>query len=66
MKKNIQKNLKPKLDKSLRNNLEFVESEAFALRRRKLKGRKRKHSGEENKSPKQVTLILSVSQLIDC
>ena len=50
----ILKNLISKLDKKTKNNLEIISAEEFASCRKKLKGRKRKHSGIETTSPKQV------------
>ena len=50
----ILKNLISKLDKKTKNNLKIISAEEFANCRNKLKGRKRKHSGIETTSPKQV------------
>ena len=50
----ILKNLISKLDKKTKNNLQIISAVIFANCRNKLRGRKRKHSGIETTSPKQV------------
>ena len=50
----ILKNLISKLDKKTKNNIQFISAEEFANCRNKLRGRKRKHSGIETTSQKQV------------
>ena len=50
----IFKNLISELDKKTKNNLKIISAEEFGNCRNKLKGRRRKHSGIETTSPKQV------------